>query len=218
MLTLILNGGIDIKILSFLFLYVCVITSVSGETMDKEYYEKKVAKNLMLSALWLVESGYSTFKRNGKEYFDDKLIDTWSVQSWIEPSLDEDGDIAVFRIKARGINYDIHCLLREKTNNVIYEYWLMKIYAKPWSGSNDKSVFLITKGKEIAGVREIIKKSEYFFSTYQIDEKNILALPVENLQLLYTMEAWNFPENYKDSSINKQRVVIDENGKFLFIP
>ncbi|MCX7113401.1 MAG: hypothetical protein NTX45_25500 [Proteobacteria bacterium] len=186
--------------------------------MDNDSYKENTVKNLMLSALWMVENGYSVFANEGETAIQRKLIDTWGVQSWVRPRLDDGRYLALFRIKARGINYDIHCLHRIKIGDDIYEYWLMKVYAKSWADIKDHSVFLITRGKEITAPRQIIKKSDHFFDNYQIDSQHTLKLPTENLQILYDIEAWNFPKSYENSTINKHQIAIDENGKFKIIP
>ncbi len=218
MLILTINGETNINFLISFILYFCIFLNANGEAVDNDFYEKKMEKNLISSALWIVENGYSVFKNEGDEAIHRKLIDTWGVQLWVKPRLDDDRYISLFRIKARGINYDIHCLLRAKVGDDIYEYWLMKVYSKSWANVEDQSIFLITKGKGISTPREIIKKSDTFFNSYQIDNNHTITLPTEDLQLLYDIEAWNFPESYKNSTINKHQVVIDENGKYRVIP
>lgn len=196
----------------------CILLNANGEDVDNDFYKKNMKKNLMSSALWIVENGYFFLKNEDDEAIHRKLIDTWGVQLWVKPRLDDGRYISLFRIKGRGISYDIQCLLRAKIGGNIYEYWLMKVYSRSWAEAEDQSIFLIAKGAEIFSLRKIIKKSNVFFDSYQIDNSHSIRLPTEDLQLLYDLEAWNFPESYKNSTINKRQVVIDENGKYKTIP
>lgn len=181
--------------------------------MENDFYKKKMIENMRLASVWLIEEGIKVFSSKGKEGLHRKLVDEWGVQLWIDPWVETKDYLAQFRIKARGINYQIINLHREKVGDDLYEFWIVKIVTKPWSGESNRSVFFITKASEVYGQREIIKESDQFIEGYEVNGQ-VITFPTKDLKLLYEMEAWAFPENYKDSDLKDIKVIVDGDGNF----
>lgn len=188
----------------------------NGGSVDDELYRNKMIENMESAGRWVVREGISTFAGGGKEAIHRKLVDEWGVQIWVVPWVETDRYLALFRIKARGINYDIHDLYREKIGNDFYEFWLIKVAAEGWSGERDRSVFFVTRSKDIFGKRDILEQSDQFIESYSV-EGEFIRLPLGNMQLLYDMQAWLFPENYKESALKNKKVIMDGRGNISFV-
>ncbi len=187
----------------------------NGDPMGEEFYKNKMIKNMKVAGRWIISDGVRTFSTGGKNAIHRKLVDDWGVQIWVDPWVETDRYLAQFRIKARGIHYDIHNLHREKIDNGIYEFWLIKVAAREWSGEHERSVFFITKTRETYGQREILKESDQFIESYSVGEKEI-RLPLDDMELLYDMQAWLFPDNYKNSDLKDKKVIMDGKGNITF--
>ena len=198
-----------------LIVWLATSAIVYGGGVDNDFYRNKMMNNMKLASLWIIEDGIQVFTEKGKDGLHRKLVDEWGVQIWVDPWVESERYLALFRIKARGINYDIHNLFREKVGGLIYEFWLVKVSGTSWSGEGDRSVFLITEAEEIFGKRKVLKSSDQVIQDYQIGNVSI-QLPIKNMELLYDMQAWLFPENYKYSDLAKKEVVMDRFGKITF--
>jgi hypothetical protein len=188
----------------------------NGGSVDDEFYRNKMIENMKSAGRWVISEGISTFTNGGKEAIHRKLIDEWGVQISVDPWVETDRYLAQFRIKARGIHYDIHNLYREKIDDEFYEFWLIKVAAKEWSGERDRSVFFVTRTEDIYGQREILEESDQFIESYSVAGK-LIRLPLNNMELLYDMQAWLFPDNYKGSVLKNKKVVMDDQGNISFV-
>lgn len=183
----------------------------NGGSVDDEHYKKKMAVNLQQASLWLIEDGVKVFSEKGKDGLHRKLVDDWGVLLWIDPWVETEDYLAQFRIKARGINYQILNMHRESVDNSLYEIWVVKIVAKPWSGEKNRSMFYVTETNEKFGSRKIIEKSNQFIDSYSVNGKKV-SIPTDDLNVLYELEAWEFPDNYRESNLKNKKVVMDSSG------
>lgn len=188
----------------------------NGGSVDDEFYRTKMIKNMKGAGQWIISEGISTFADGGKEAMHRKLVDTWGVSFWAEPSVETDRYLARFVIHARGIAYDIHNLYREKIDDEFYEFWLIKVTAKEWSGERERSAFFVTKTQDVYGTREIVKESDQFIESYSVGDA-LIRLPLDDMELLYDMQAWLFPGNYKNSDLKNKQVVMDGKGNITFV-
>lgn len=205
--------------MKFLALFAVFVLSIpifacEKKSVEDDFYENKMMKNLDSAAVWVIEKGIPTFYDSGKKGIHRRLVDDWGVQIWVDPWVETDRYLAQFRIKARGIHYDIHNLYREKSEAYFYEFWIIKVAAEDWAGTKNRSEFIITRAKDIRGQREIIKRGDQFISTYTTDSGSEVSLPTDDLELLYDMQAWLYPESYINSDINNKKVSIDNDGNF----
>lgn len=183
----------------------------NGGPVDDEHFAKKMAKNLQEASEWLIGHGIEVVSEKGKSAIHRKLVDEWGVLLWVDPWIDEDGYLAQFRIKARGINYQIINLHKEQIGGTIYEFWVVKVVAKPWSGEKNRSMFYLTSTQSKSGTRSIVDKTDQFGSSYRINGYE-LSLPIDDVDLLYKLEAWEFSDNYQNSSLPDKKVIMDRNG------
>lgn len=203
---------------SFFVLTLCFVISACGESVkmtDSKFFSEKISRNMELASTWIIEDGISSYYLDGVEKIKRRLIDDWGVQIWVDPWVDADRYIAQFRIKSRGINYDIHSLYRERVDRKFYEFWVSKISAKEWSGEKPRSVFFVTKADDIRGKRMIVDRSDTFIENYKVSDEYQVSFPIENLEVIYDMQPWLFPENYKGTSLSGVKVVMDADGKIF---
>ncbi len=187
----------------------------NGGPVDDDFYKKKMAENLQQASLWLIEDGVKVFSEKGKDGLHRKLVDGWGVLLWVDPWVETEDYLAQFRIKARGINYQILNMHREDVGNSLYEIWAVKIVAKSWSGEKNRSMFYVTETDDKFGSRKIVEKSDQFIDTYSVNGKGI-SIPTDDLNVLYELEAWKFPDNYRDSNLKNKKVVMDSSGKIEY--
>ena len=56
-----------------------------------------------------------------------------------------------------------------------------------------------------------MKESDQFIESYSGGNK-LIRLPLDDMELLYDMQAWLFPGNYKNSDLKNKQVVMDNKG------
>ena len=200
-----------------IFLFSCDDNTSSDENRnivpsDNEQYSQKVISNMHQASEWIIEEGIKIYATKGREELHRNLVDTWGVLLWMEPWVYSDEDMTEFRIKARGINYQVLNLFESKISNSNYEFWIVKIVAEPWSGEKTRSTFYLTKSEDKFGLKEIIKHSDQFIDGYSVDGIDI-NFPIDDMKLLYMMEAWQFPDNYRNSELKDIEVYMDARGK-----
>ena len=188
----------------------------NGGSVDDEFYRNKMVKNLNLASVWLIEEGVYTFKKSGKHGIHRKLVDEWGVQIWVDPWIESDRYIDGFWIKARGINHEVINFYREKYQDFLYEFWVVKVDAEEWSGIKPRAEFYVVKTDEVYGKREILKRSDQFIEEYAVDEGHLIRFPQDNLQVLYEMQAWLYPENFQKSKLKNKKVVMDSSGNIEY--
>ena len=194
--------------------FVCFICMDARAEKNKDYYQNKMKKNLEIAAQWIIQDGVRFLHDQGPKYIDSFLRDNWGVQLAVKaPAIDTDYDIAYFPITAKGIHHDIRCLLRKKEDDWVYEYWLDNVRGPKWFGENFAK-FYITKTSSLSEKRQIVYSSSQFIEKY--DENGVLLeLPTNDLQLLYKMEAWNYPSSYKNSDLPMYEVSLDKKGYYI---
>jgi hypothetical protein len=187
---------------------------------DQQAYIDKMANNLQLSAVWMVEHGIETHAREGKEGIFRKLLNAWGVQQWVEPVIGG-RYLALFRIKARQMKANVMCLSRT-TEGGVYEYWLVQFSGEEWKnspvGKERHCLFLITHADNVSGVRRVVHQAKQFFPSYKVNEHVTVSLPLDNLELQYDMMAWEFPECYPDSDLKNWEVGIGSDGRYVRVP
>ena len=201
------------------FLTILMSNSACGDTslMDDDYYNKKMIKHLNESTIWLIEEGVYTFNNSGKNGIFRKLLENWGVQLWVDPWIESERFIDAFWIKARGIHHDIMNFHRETYQNVIYEFWVVKVSGQEWADVKPRTEFFVTKTDEVYGIREILISSNQFIEEYQVDQDHVIYFPKDNLRILSELKAWLYPENYAESDLKDKLVGKDENGNISLV-
>lgn len=172
--------------------------------------EERMTENLEKSARWIMEEGVSVYTNHGRDVIFDTLLDKWGTQLWVEPLVDGERHLAQFRIKARDIRYQILNLYRTNVEEIYYEFWIARIEFGEDSRESRRTEFFVVKTKDIYGSREIVAESDQFISQFEVGD-DLISFPKDNLDLIYDMAPWLYPENYQYSDLDDSIVVI-ENG------
>ena len=191
----------------FLVLALVAVVSMSARagSLDDEYYIKKAQEDLHFASIWLIEEGVLTYRISGKEGIHRKLVDEWGVQIWVDPWIESDRFIDAFWVKARGINHRVINFHRESLPSGIYEFWVVKIDGKDWSGVGSSADFHVTRTDDVFGRRVILESSDQFMPEYAVDDKTSIRFPVDDPEVLYELQAWRYPENFRNSDIDEIR-------------
>jgi hypothetical protein len=187
------------------------ISSWFIETAIGQYYERK---------------GKDVYKRRPghPEWLEDYPDVAWIYDylkirgyAWGVPEIERNRTIARCR-QAFG-RYSVfnitECFLRTEYKGEIYEYWVVKEWK---TGIYVQAKFVIAKAPTLNGKRKIIHTTDQFIEKYEIDKDFSVVFPVDNLRTLYNLQAWDFPDNYKNSNLNEFKVFMPEKGKFETIP
>lgn len=202
------------KYLALVVLVILAITPIAGESgsVDQEHYKNKMAANLWLASIWLVEEGVETFQKEGKKGIHRKLVDTWGVQIWTDPWIESERYIDGFWIKARGINHEVINFHRESVDSFHYEFWVVKVDGKDWSGVDSRARFYIARTDDIYGRREILETDDQFIEQYQLDNEAVIRFPTDNPQILYELQAWRYPDNFEHSDLKNISAEMNKDG------
>lgn len=215
MLYLSISGVTSVRGLSryIVMAYMTLVSACgNGASLEDDFYKEKMMENMKLASSWLIQEGIEVFFEKGRDGLHRKLVDEWGVSFWADPAVETDRYLARFVIHARGIHYDIHNLYRESISGEFYEFWLVKIVAKPWSGESGRSVFYVAISNDVRGRRKVLEQSDKFIESYQVDKSEVVNFPVNDLEVLYDMQAWLYPESYKHTNLSDRKVVVDESG------
>lgn len=181
---------------------------------EEQAYIDKMASNMREASLWVVQHGIESYTQGGKEAIERKLMDEWAGQLWVDPSVGTARDIALFQIKGRGIYCDIQCLSRI-SSDAVFEYWHVMLTGKDWAGVGKRCMFIVTQTNRVDGVRKIVHQSDSFFPSYKVRESVTVQLPLDDLQLLYKLKAWQFPECFPDSDLKNWEIGIERDGRYV---
>lgn len=183
-------------------------------SVKEQSYIDKMAANMREASIWVVQHGIEVYTQDGKAAVNRKLMDEWAVQMWVDPSVGTERYLALFQIKGRGVYCDIQCLGRQSGVDV-FEYWHVMITGKDWAGVGKRCLFIITQADQVDGVRKIVHQRETFFPSYKVDESVTVKLALDQLQLLYDLKAWQFPECFPDSDLKNWEIGIERDGRYV---
>jgi len=172
-------------------------------------HRKKVLNEHREAAVWLLENGMSEFKEKGLKVINRHLMDTWVTRLWGGgPSINSGSFIIYFSIGT----HSIECVKQVRSKGYIYEYWILKTKVPEWRSERDD--FYITKTQDMYGTREIFHYSDQFFESYEVDGVE-LKLPINDLEFLYKIKAWRYPESYKNTDLADYEIESDRHGYFV---
>lgn len=94
-----------------------------------------------------------------------------------------------------------------------HEFWVVNFSGFSDSFLGPKTHFYVTKRLEPGGARVIVHEDSQFIPSYEITPGNTIVFPVEDLDLLRRMRAWEFPDSYKNTDIDNIEIWLDKNLK-----
>ena len=193
-------------------------------------------KNMEELAYWFIETGIGQYyERKGKEVYERKpgypaWFKRYPDAVWIYDYVKERGyshgipEVEKNRTIARFMTgFDSYrlmnkteCFLRTEHKGEIYEYWVMK----DWKTGLQyrQSTFIIAKADALNSNRTIIHTSDQFVEEYEIDKEFSVVFPSDDYKVLYGLQAWDYPENYKNSNLSTFRVYMPEKDIYKTAP
>ncbi|MCP4267083.1 MAG: hypothetical protein GY777_16185 [Candidatus Brocadiaceae bacterium] len=205
-----------------------------GESMQRT--DREHLKKMEELAFWFIETGLGQYyERKGKNDYklrpgDQEWFVNYPDAIWIRdfvkqsgylhgiPQVEKDRKIAKFMLgydRYRLMNIT-ECFLRANYKEKIYEYWVIK----EWKTNFDyrQSKFIIVKAASLNGKRTILHTSDQFIEKHKIDKGFTVAFSIEDLKTLYGLQAWDFPDNYKNSDLNEFRIILTREKKYEKVP
>ncbi len=193
-------------------------------------------KNMDELALWFIETGLGQYyERKGKNNYklrpgDEEWLVNYPDAVWISDYVIKHGYLDGLaeveknrKIAAIMFGYDRYrlmnvteCFLRTDYKDEIYEYWVVKEWKT--GRAYRQSKFIIAKASALNSNRTIIHTSDQFVEKYEIDKDFSVVFPSDDYKVLYGLQAWDYPDNYKNSDLKDFRVYIIEKGKYGTVP
>ena len=182
----------------------------------EEYYDAQSLIRLHDATQWLVEDGVQTYLDIGTRALKSRLIDRFKVNLWVTPIVDEHQILSDFRIKSRGINFDIRNMHRVEDNGVFYEFWNISIVPADWSPVAGDQFFFTPPSPNTSSSRTIIRESEDFVPAIISAAGKRYLLPINDMKFLYDLEAWHYPHKYAGTDVPLKPVVLTGDGRYIF--
>ena len=187
-----------------------VCAGVHAEVRDDAFLDRRAVNWIKAATVWVIEDGIHTYYEEGREGVKKKLNDKYQYGVWLYgsdvPIIESDGYLAMFRLGTRGVSYQLVDLYRETLPGGIYEFWLVKVSRDHTSSDTARSMFYVTRADEVRGRREIVHKSDRFIERYEVAPGAVFVFPVDDLEVLWKMDAWRYPESYPDSDLKNMKV------------
>ncbi len=187
-------------------------------------------------AFWFIETGLGQYyERKGKNAYklrpgDEKWLVNYPDAVWISDYIEERGySHGLPEVEKNGkiakiiIGYDRYrlmnvaeCFLRTEYKKKLYEYWVVK----EWKTGllYRKATFIIANTTALNDKRTIMHTSDQFVEKYEIDKEFSVVFPSDDYKVLYGLQAWDYPENYKNSKLKDFRINHPAKGVYEPIP
>lgn len=193
----------------------CVSTGGQSAPPDEEQLINGAVEDLNAASRWIIEEGIHFYTQQGAKALNSKLRKEWILGMYgVRPYLEESGYLARFIIKTRGIYHNIINVYREQVGGDYYEFWIVNVTGLDWSGISSRAEFFVTRTQAVYGIREILKQSDQFLPRYQVEGGKEVVLPVDDLEILYYLNAWLFPDNYRGVDVDDMKVFLDRKGNY----
>lgn len=178
---------------------------------NNDDYSKEESYRLLLEASeWTLINGLYIYKNNGFEKLKSKLLYDYRIS---RPIVYDDYEtnngwfftfISIASIPTDA-NHAIRRLYKEEINGVYYEFWINVVTALDDSLESPRQVFFITTTDDQYGVRDIIRESDQVILSHTVSatdnsESIEIKLPLTD-DVLYQMEAWEYPTHYRGTNI-----------------
>lgn len=93
----------------------------------------------------------------------------------------------------------------------------MKVDGTEWADVKSRAEFYVVKTDTVYGKREVLKSSNQFIEGYEVADGYLIKFPQDDLRVLYELQAWLYPENFKNSDLKNKQVVMDDKGNISLV-
>jgi len=166
------------------------------------------------SAIWFIEEGAAEYYRSKDVELIKKQIEEFGgyIPTTEIVLTNSFGVLMEILIDDAWMGSVATCYFRVESK-FIYEYWTIKISSsreEPKKGI----YFLITKSAGLDKKREIIYRTEKFFSEYTAPDGTVIRFPFNNKKTLYAINPWYYADGFKGTIL--EGVEYDnKTGKFM---
>ncbi|MPV86330.1 hypothetical protein [Ostreibacterium oceani] len=187
---------------------------------------KNSIKRLDLASEWVIQHGVQQYQQlGGKEPLEDKLKKDLGVSlrhAYVEADRYVDG----FWLVGVG-EWGVLNLYRAPYEGHFYEFWFVLSFERsvakwPYNEATKPAIkplttFYVTKTDAIYGQREILERSEQFIPSYQLPDGHLIEFPQDDASLLMELNPWNYPDSYKNTTLDDKKIVWDTaKEKYVF--
>ncbi len=219
-----------------LILFLMGISNVGRSVESTQITDIDHLKNMKELANWFIETGIGQYyERKGTAIYKRKpgypawfkrypdaiwIYDYVKERGYLDGIAEVEKNRTIARFMTGFDRYRLmnktECFLRNEYKGEIYEYWVMK----EWKTGllYRQSTFIITKAAALNSNRTIIHRSDLFVEKYEIDKDFSVVFPSDDLKILYGLQAWDYPENYKNSNLSTFRVYMPEKDIYKTAP
>lgn len=194
-------------VLSFLFSF--NFPTVVAQSNDD--FSRETSFELFLEASeWTLINGLSVYHRQGIDKLREKLLYDYRVSRPIvyDNYMANNGwiltFIAISSIPSRA-THALQRLYKYDADSLSYEFWVNVVSVSENSMDKPRQVFYITSTDGQYGIRKILRESDQVILSHTVSatdnsESIEIKLPLTD-DVLYQMEAWDYPDHYKGTDI-----------------
>ena len=201
------NCAISI-LLPFLLLIAC--TSCYGTIGEQTKQSREIVEGL---GIWFIEDGLTDYYKGKDLTSIEEHIKSSGAYLPTEIIIEKSGYLAEIRLASFWIRSIVTCYSRV-SDDYVYEYWVIKFYSTREDVGQDEIHFLIAKSGGIDNKREIIHRSNEFFSKFTASDGTVIHFPVDSNKFVYNLEPWRYPDSFKGTELEDVLVVF-ENKKYI---
>lgn len=173
----------------------------------KNERDQKARKALEESAVWFITEGVAKYYQG----IDVKRIEALTQKNGVHLStsaiIGRDENLATIMMGYYWVRKWVSCFTRLQSDGKIYEYWVIETGSKR-SDVKKEINFIITQANSIKHKREIIYRTDKFFSKFLLPNGEHIAFPVEDNYQLYRLSPWHYPDAYKGTELEDVEIII----------
>lgn len=201
------------KLCHYVIVFFVIVLSSCNSRLP---YERDVRARAILEdvAVWFIEEGLSEYYKGKDLYFLEKSIEQREAYLYTDILIEKLGYLAQIIPQYMWVRSTVTCYARIKSNNIIYEYWVVDRFGGTRSDVDREIYFIITKSEGMDKKREIIQRRAKFFSEFNTPEGDIVQFPIDDNKSIYELRSWYYPEAFMGTELEGVKVVI-ENKEYV---
>ena len=196
---------------TWVLLVMILLTSNScyGRIDDQTVASKKKVLDV---GHWFIKEGVSGYYQGRDVAFIEEYAKEHAVHLPTRVLFEELGVHAKIRLSSFWIRSIVTCYSRVESD-AVFEYWVIFLGSTREKSHRELS-FLITKSNGKDKEREIIHRSEKFFSEFSVPEGPVIRFPMDN-ETIYRLSPWSYPDYFKGTELEGVKVIFDDNRKYV---
>jgi len=208
---------------SIILLSLIILCSSAVIANAQDYSTEGNFKRIEQVSEWIVRQGIKEYyaHKDDEKWLSNETIYNRFVRMNYAPQIDESGEPFYARItlSTPGNYYRIVSLHRMEQSGSLFEFWTIKKHFDEDAINLAEShcQFFITKSENFVSERNILKSDTYFFDTFPVDLQIEFVVPLDNLELLYRLEAWDHSDCYaaEYSELTDYVVFAEGGGEYI---